>query len=92
MYYEVKPHDPEHTRASQHVAIMISDYMRNLGTFRGVGWAQNSVLLALLDGAATIAASMSIPVEECLNYFRENYRNRELQIRATGATLPERRR
>jgi len=91
MYYEVKPHDPEHTRSSQHVAIMVSDYMRNLGAFRGVGWAQNSVLLSLLDGAATIAASMSIPVDECLNYFRENYLNRKAQMTASGVGMPPRR-
>lgn len=88
MYYEVKSDDPEHVRVKQHIAMMVGDYMKNLGKFRGVKWAQNCVALSLVEGAASIAASMGMPLDDCIRYFTENYRARREELKAAhGGSL-----
>jgi hypothetical protein len=87
MYYEVQPGDQDHAHASQALAGQVSAFMLRLRPLKGVKWAQNSVLITLLDGAATIAASMSIPAETCVNYFLERYRDRRQEIRLSSDSI-----
>lgn len=93
MHY-VKPHDPAYPPASFALATLIAEYMAKLKTKRpptidDERWCQEAVMLTLIDGVATIAASMGYPVEMVNNVLSQAYhaRRREIGSAADGGLI-----
>lgn len=87
----IKPFDPDYSNVAQAFALLMRDYMQKVASMRqDRHWAQEAVMLAMIDGVATIGSSMGYPVEALKTHLGERYKSRQDEMRAAlGGVLKE---
>jgi len=90
----IKPFDNQFPFVSGTLTRVIREYMQALIPAHGVGWAQEAVLLTLLDGAGAIGGLCGISKAELINRLTERYdhRREEATQHAEGSLIVPRER